>query len=129
MIPQMQSRTGKNGRCLNACLASILEIPEAQVPDFGKDWEADVAKFLATFGLYYVQIPKDDSLLKVMFNPAHGEVWSTIEGISHRGGPHACVARNGELVWDPHPVGLDGSQPGLKSVENYGLLCSRMRGR
>ena len=127
MIPQVQSKIGKGGRCLNACFASILEIEEKAVPDFGQDWEADVAKFLAQFGLYYVQIPKDDSLLKVMFDRVNGELWHTIEGISHRGGPHACVGLNGELIWDPHPVWLDNSKPGLRKVENYGLLCSRMR--
>lgn len=122
MIPQTQSRTGSNGRCFNACLASILEIHESEVPDFDKKtWLEEVARFLEPHGLYYVQVEIDDPILPKMFSV--GRVYHTIEGISYRGGPHAVVGLNGETVWDPHP--LDGSRHGLKTIECFGLLCAR----
>jgi hypothetical protein len=64
----------------------------------------------------------DDPMLKVMFR--HGETYTTIEGISPRGGQHACVALNGRLIWDPHPEDQTGR--GLVKAEVYGLLCARM---
>lgn len=111
MRPQTQSRTGENGRCMNACLASILEIPEKSVPDFSdKDFEGDVNRFLADHGLSYERVPLD--------TPPIG--WSTIEGISPRGGMHACVSYDGKLVHDPHPQ--DGTGRGLAEPKYYGLL-------
>ena len=41
----------------------MLEMPAADVPDFGDDdeWLDRVAEFLGEFGLYYVQVPPDDA--------------------------------------------------------------------
>lgn len=121
MIPVTQSRTGENGRCLEASIASLLEIPEAAVPDFGSDdtYLRNMAKFLKPYGLYYVQVSADNPALKMMF-AANNDIWTTVEGISHRGRRHACVAKSGKLVWDPHPD--DGTAKGLRIIENYGLL-------
>lgn len=114
MIPQVQSKTGKDGRCLNACIASILEIKEHEVPDFtDENFISEVNTFLAPHGLYYVQAP-------LIIKPVG---YSTIEGVSPRGGLHACVALNGKLVWDPHPQ--DGTGRGLKQPECYGILGKR----
>ena len=114
MKPVYQSRIGKRGRCFNAALASILEIPEASVPDFdrpiGTDYWKNVASFLAKHGLKYSRVPLD--------TPPVG--WGTIEGISPRGGNHACVSFNGELVHDPHKP--DGTGNGLVEPKYYGLL-------
>lgn len=123
MIPVTQSRTGINGRCMEACIASLLEIPESAVPDFGGDvvYLTNVAKFLKPFGLYYVKIDANNVTVQAAF-ASNGVIWSMIEGISHRGGRHACVAKNGKLFWDPHPQ--DGTPRGLKIVDHYGLLCA-----
>ena len=124
MDPVTQSKTGKkNGNCLSACFASLLELPLSSVPDFGGvNWLAEVARFLEPFGLAYIQVPADTPALKAIFDA--GEMYCTIEGISPRGGPHACVAKCGKLVWDPHPQ--DGTGRGLARVKSYGLLVSRM---
>lgn len=122
MKPVTQSRTGKDGNCFSACLASILEIPLAKVPEFGGDdvWLQNVQRFLGAKGMYYVQVPAlAEETLATAF--AAGYVFHTIEGVSPRGGLHACVGRNGRLIWDPHPQ--DGTGRGLVSVECYGLLC------
>lgn len=114
MKPTTQTRTGSDGNCFAACLASILD---TELPEFGIDvpeeifWK-NVDAWLASRGYTYKQVPYDPA------NPPEG--WSTIEGTSPRGGQHACVAYNGELVWDPHP--LDGSRHGLVEPKVWGLL-------
>lgn len=111
MIPVVQSRTGADGNCLNACIASILELPLKAVPELGEDWLGDLNRFLARHGLRYRRVP--------MYKKPSG--WSTIEGVSPRGGLHACVAKDGELAWDPHPI-EDGTGQGLVEPRYYGLL-------
>jgi len=112
LIPVYQTRIGKTGNCLAACLASICE---TSLPEFGlaSDLEYDqrMTAWLAKRGLRYQQVPVDD------VNPVG---WTTIEGISPRGGLHACVAFNGRLIFDPHRP--DGTGNGLTTVEYYGLL-------
>jgi hypothetical protein len=115
---------GAEGRCFEAALASILEIPESDVPDFGKDeaqFLRDTEAFLGKFGLYYVQVLPTMPGIEEAF--ATGTVYHTIEGKSPRGGLHACVGRNGKIVHDPHPS--DGTGRGLVRVDCYGLLCKR----
>lgn len=109
----VQTRTGSDGNCLNACIASILELPLSKVPEFGDDWIEDLNEFLTTKGLSYRRVP--------MYQKPSG--YSTIEGVSPRGGLHACVAKDGELVWDPHPI-EDGTGQGLVEPRYYGLLES-----
>ncbi len=107
----VQTRTGADGNCLAACMASILELPLSSVPEFGEDWLRDLNGWLAERGLAYRRVP--------MYAKPSG--WSTIEGISPRGGLHACVAHDGELIWDPHPI-EDGTGQGLVEPRYYGLL-------
>jgi len=112
MKPIVQTRTGADGNCFSACLASILEIPLKRVPDFSDAYFFEEASaFLAMYGLSYRRVP--------MYKKPSG--YSTIEGISPRGGLHACVAKDGELVWDPHPI-EDGTGQGLVEPRYYGLL-------
>lgn len=117
MKPVYQSRVGEDGTCFRACLASILEIREALAPDFAafdftdEEFFEGAAGFLAGFGLKYRRRPIDG------IKPIG---YSTIEGVSPRGGMHACVAFNGDLVHDPHPQ--DGTGRGLVEPRYYGLL-------
>lgn len=108
---------------MEASIASILEIPESAVPDFGGDSEylQNIARFLEPYGLYFVHQPANDPTLLTMFQQGNG-IWSLVEGISPRGGRHACVAKDGKLVWDPHPE--DGTGRGLRTIEYFGLFCA-----
>ena len=114
MKPQVQSRIGKNGRCLNACLASILEIPEHSVPDFpdGDVYFPAIDAFLKPFGVHYIQRP---------ITEAPPKNWHTIEGVSPRGGMHAVCGYNGKFKFDPHPV-EDDPRRGLVKPERWGCL-------
>ena len=125
MLPVMQSRTGANGNCMEASLASLLELPLDAVPDLGTNaqWLPRLADFLSGRGLYYILVapldPEEQHILTPMF--ARGDVYHIIEGISPRGGPHACVGCNGELVHDPHPGGH-----GLAKVDGFGFIGVRL---
>ena len=123
-ISVTQTRVGSEGNCFAACLSSILEIPLAQIPELGDDDEflQNIQAFLEPHGLYYVQVKPDDPIVEIAFRV--GEVFHTIEGVSPRGGMHACVGLNGSIIWDPHPN--DGTGHGLVAVECFGLLCARM---
>jgi hypothetical protein len=114
MIPITQTRTGERGNCMRACLASILELPLAVVPEFDQRTDelfyADINRWLRGKALEYRQVP-------LTVKPIG---YSTIEGASPRGGQHGCVAKDGVLVWDPHP--LDGTGRGLVEPQRYGLL-------
>ena len=126
MVPAQQTRTGANGDCFPSCLASILELPLAEIPEFSTEpdqWLADVQEWLATLGLYYVQVKPDDPALRAAF-AQQGPLYHVIEGMSPRGGQHAVVGDRGRMVWDPHPK-TDGTGQGLVNVACYGLLCAR----
>lgn len=121
-----QTRTGENGNCFAACLASIFDLPMESIPDFEvtePGWLGRVAEFLELLDLYYVQVDTDDAMLAEMFR--YGRTYTLMIGVSPRGGLHAVVALNGEMVHDPHPQ--DGTGRGLVKVECYGLLCSRFK--
>lgn len=124
MTPQTQSRIGPTGRCLEACIASILNIAESDVPEFGGDdvYLHNIAEFLNAFGLYYCQAMPGDPVIQEMFRV--GTTYHLIEGMSPRGGLHACVGCNGQIIFDPHPQ--DGTGRGLVRIDCFGLLCARM---
>ena len=111
MKPVTQTRTGRRGNCFPSCLASVFETP---LPEFGltadPEYDDNVDRWLARRGYRYQQVPTD-------IEPTG---WHTVEGISPRGGMHACVGFNGRIVHDPHPQ--DGTGRGLRTVERYGLL-------
>jgi hypothetical protein len=125
-----QSRVGDNGTCFRSCIASIFDVPESDVVDFDgprkymhnatelDDYWANVQGWLGERGLRYRRVPLSGS------KPSG---YSTIEGISPRGGLHACVAYDGKLVHDPHP--LDGTGRGLLEPRYYGLLEPTERGQ
>jgi hypothetical protein len=127
MKPVKQDKFGPRvGNCFEACIASILEIPLHEVPDFGGDdvFEANLARFLAKRNLIYVLVNGPDAMesemLAHMF--AQGDVYHVLEGISPRGGPHACVGLNGRLAFDPHGSGMEG----LWKTDGWGFLLKRL---
>ena len=123
MIPYTQTRTGKRGNCMEFAMASILHTPLDKIPDFGGNdvYLENIAKFLSQYGLYYVEVSPSSSTAKEAFK--HGMNYHLINGWSYRGGPHATVGLNGNIVWDTHPQ--DGTRHGLKRVDCFGLLCAK----
>lgn len=112
MVPVEQTRTGKNGNCMAAALASILECP---MPEFGlnvgyRKWKRNIDRWLAGKGLVLEEVPLS----------CRPEGYHLIFGISPRGGRHAVVGYRGRMVHDPHPE--DGTGRGLASPDSYGIL-------
>ena len=104
----------ERGNCFSACIASLLELPIDRVPFFmtGDDWFDGFQAWLKPFGLYGVAlgVTQTDAWRRLL--PGH----YVLCGLSPRG-PHAVVARDLEMVHDPHP-----DRTGLLVVEEAILL-------
>lgn len=125
MIPVYQTHFRDQGNCFEAALASILEINLEDVPDFGSDeqWLFRLADFLEPLDMFYIEIEpvnlEEETILKPMFNKM--SIYHFINGTSPRGGPHACVGRNGFIIHDPHE---DGG--GLVEIKSWGFIGIRL---
>jgi len=94
--------TGVQGNCLKAVIASILDLPMADVPEFGesKQWRKDLYEFLDQYGFWLEERYKSaDSELYV---PKH---MTMVCGPSSRGCQHIVIYKKGVLFHDPHPSG------------------------
>ena len=107
-----------NGNCVRAAYASLLGVPLSFVPDFspgvlgnGVDQLKEERKWINTLGFDLIVVPAST---EIDIPPT---VWHLQSGLSPRGFGHRCVARGGELVWDPHPSHL-----GLVETWSYTFL-------
>ena len=111
---------GIHGNCLSAVLASLLHVPIEGVPLFAnpETWIKDLNAWLHDFGLAYLLIEDLDRFVEAC--GIHG-LWHEISGNTSRSIEtlHACVGKDGELIFDPHP---DNS--GLTCVTCYGLFIA-----
>jgi len=103
---------GINGNCLAASLASILELPLLEVPEFEDmmgehDWFEALKEWLEKLG-FTLLAWQDETWLP-------GYYLAT--GISERGINHTVVYKGGKLVHDPHP-----SRSGIKKVKEIWAL-------
>lgn len=100
--------SGRPGNCLQAAVASLLDLPLAAVPHFVEstgDWVEDVTAFARDHGY------------SITWHGCRHEppVVGLAFGFTNRSDErHAVVYRDGEMVWDPHP-----SRDGLTSVMTY----------
>ena len=111
------------GNCLQACIASILELPLEAVPNFmevdGDGWEKVYQDFLETKGLQVLYLDID-GIKKYGWSPRG---YHLIQGKSPRGDwDHVCVGFRGEIVHDPHP---DGG--GLRTQDLYDVFVSMLK--
>lgn len=100
MRPVDQTEFGPGGNCLSACIASVLEMPLEQVPNFNhaaEDWAEALLAWCA------------DRKLNLDFStefPAPAGRHVILGGTSPRRqgrAGHAVVALDGVVVHDPHP--------------------------
>jgi hypothetical protein len=101
-----------NGNCFATCLACILELDVATVPNFcfenGDDWfNAANAWLTERFHLRMIML-KWDSRASAKYGL--GDALCIAGGPAERGFAHAVVWKNGKLLHDPHPdsTGLIG---------------------
>jgi hypothetical protein len=114
VIPVDQTRFGDpDGNCLAACVASLLELPLADVDVRGDgEWWQGLARWLEPRGLWPLAFsyPTPEALEQV-------KGYAIVSGMTERGLLHATVWRAGKLVHDPHP-----SRAGLLNVEDVIVL-------
>ncbi len=116
------------GDCFAACIASILEVPLADVPNFcaEKAWYTALNLWLGPRGLYYVEVLVPDDAPYVRDWGFH-----VISGDGPRGCRHSIVGFGGKMVHDPHPSRA-GLLAGSKEPKEFGLLVltrpERLRG-
>lgn len=100
--------------CLQACIASIMEMDIDRIPDFGDEpgqW-LRLDQFMAEEFLRPVGVPA--GRFCVPFN-----AYYLMVGIGPRGLRHAVVGLNGKMVHDPH-----SSRAGLETIEHYILFVA-----
>lgn len=93
---------GTVGNCMQAAVASLLDLPLEEVPHFCAfpDWLGYLAIWSAQRGWAVRHRNADEPVaLGIACGP------------SPRGVEHATVMRDGEITWDPHP-----SRDGLLSI-------------
>jgi hypothetical protein len=114
MIPVEQSITGDNGDCLRACVASILELPISELPNFveHEDMHAAATSWLAPRGIAFLPMYflNPDALQQTYFGFYD---FCIVGGTSPRKDArgdhrrHAVVAKTlpwgVEILHDPHP--------------------------
>ncbi len=122
MIPILQDRTEAGaGNCLQACLASVLELPLDAVPDFvasgaNPDWFEDLRRWLhARAGLDALLLRLDGAR---SFTKPAGLFIAT--GPTAQFGLHSVVCEDDRVVHDPHP-----SRPPLLSVDYLIVMTVR----
>ena len=104
---------GTRGNCLQAAVASILDLPLAAVPNF---MDADSAhgfwaayeEFLRARGFEYIELPGNHC----------PDCFYLASGSSPRGVKHAVIMRDGKLVHDPHP-----SRAGIDPIDHIHVLA------
>ncbi len=111
-----------NGNCFCACVASLLELPIEEVPDFNSmpdSWFMPFIRFLRKNGYEFGGTGKPENLK----DEKGVDGFVIVEGSSYRDfvtRGHAVIYKNGILAHDPHP-----SKSGLKEVQNY-LIITRI---
>lgn len=89
------------GNCLQACVASVLELPLDDVPHFAMspDWLLDMDRFLARFGLGVLLVRAGAD-----WNFYADELPYLVAGKSPRGDwLHSVIFAGGKMIHDPHP--------------------------
>ena len=117
MKPVDQSRVSyEDGDCLRACIASVLELPLADVPEYSDDREMGprYSEWLGRFNL---------SLMCIRLDPGNAisPGYHLIEGLSRNGKDyHVAVGLDGKIVHDPDPT----SRGKFKGGGNYWIFVS-----
>jgi hypothetical protein len=111
MKPVYQTSFGVDGNCLQACVASILEVSLDKVPCFTQTGQfLQLDRFMRTYGLCVVALEANKVVIPY---DAYYLMWGT----TPRGFKHSVVGLNGKVAHDPFPNAAD-----LVSVEQYVLF-------
>ena len=105
------------GDCQRAVIASLLDLPISEVPNFNQIAQGDptvfydqIQKFLQPFGYGWLTLAPG---VQHIFFGEGSDCYHEISGPSPRNnGWHAVVGKNGSIEFDPHPEksGLAGER-------------------
>lgn len=108
--------TGIPGNCMQAALASLLDLPLEEVPHFAAlpehgwwdaflGWLSDHNLRITMFAERFDQIDtyRDGMLVSAPYEKAPSEPLLIAVGMSPRGVQHSVVWQNNGMVHDPHP--------------------------
>ncbi len=119
MKPVNQTKmTPPDGNCFAACVASILELPLKEVPNYittEGTWWGKWNKWLKPRGLYLLEVAKGNPETEEFVKGYHIITGSSFSGDWN----HSVVGFNGEIVHDPSPKRL-----GLRSHKWYDMFVS-----
>jgi hypothetical protein len=114
---------GVHGNCLSAVLSALLHIPIDAVPTFSDTdhWLKDLNAWLRQYGLAFLSFPAagfQETLAAFGIKGLHHEIGGMTQRFTDVG--HSCVAKDGQLVFDPHP-----SNDGLNaSIDTHGVFIA-----
>ena len=118
MIPVDQEVGNPTSNCFDACLASVLEMPMANIPEYVDDavWLEDYNRWLKPLNL---------QIMALSFKPIVPQGYAILVGHGNRHLDHAVVTLNGEMVHDPHcdRKGL------IEGTEDYWLVFAVLNPR
>jgi len=116
VTPVDQTAEGEWGDCLRACVASVLDLPSDEVPDFvgehGPRWFTALQTWLGHLGKHVAYISTASSLSSIATVYPYDLFWIAV-GDGPRGRRHAVVCQSNRVVHDPHP-----SRSGLQPLED-----------
>lgn len=107
------------GNCFAACVASLLELPLADVPNFcagytDGSWYPPYREWLAKRGFIDLSLNWGDWVTDV---GGMGDVIFIVSGPGPRGCDHSTLYQHGKLLHDPHP-----SRDGLLKASEINIL-------
>lgn len=116
MKPVYQTFFGKEGNCMQACIASLLEMSLDEVPRFPITGQfLAMARFLNQFDIQPIGLPYERGIIPF---DCHYIVW----GKSERGLYHAVIYLGNNMVHDPHP-----DNTGLVTLEGIDLFVRQFQ--
>lgn len=118
-----QTKFGKEGNCLEACIASLLEIDISSIPCYKKDnWNILLNGWLMkNYNCYLLPLGIKGCL--DAFREIMGDTIYIASGYSSRGLFHATLWQNDKMIFDPHP-----SNEGIKEIETIDFLVKYFEG-
>jgi len=108
VTPIEQTRTGRHGNCQQAALASLLDLPLDDVPDFCNNghrdhWYESMCLWLLGRGKMHIAYPECDEQWPPIQALIGKGLYYCISGPNEDGIGHVVIYQFDKMVWDPNP--------------------------
>ena len=113
----------ENGNCMEACIASLLEINLSDVPTFNKEghkWYDDCQKFLARYDLQILCFNANEDMdLELLL----GYYIVAVKSPNFKEAGHVVIMKKGIVIHDPNPNGKPVDLSAIDSIEVLVKKC------